>query len=153
MDFDDPPPPPSKLEGSNVKAPSGQYRAPVPLNEKRRQRSVESLGMITRAPRTQDRLSTGSTSSTSSSDSSASSSSSASTAASSLSDPLPKELPSYDTLQRIAANAAERFGTGVCSISLMDGPNQVFLAEVGLGVPELNRDCEWPLTVTCSIKS
>lgn len=107
IDFNDPPPPPTSLSTSEARTLSGQFRAPLPLNEKRRQRAVDSLDASNHSRK-------------GASDS---------------------DLASRPAIKELAREAREFFKTSVSSISLMDRKKQVFLAEEGIGVSELPRDC------------
>ncbi|GAA6036844.1 hypothetical protein JCM8097_006309 [Rhodosporidiobolus ruineniae] len=46
IDFDDPPPPPTDLSASEHATITGQFRAPFPLNEAKRQRAVDNIGAL-----------------------------------------------------------------------------------------------------------
>ncbi|KAM0749162.1 hypothetical protein T439DRAFT_382221 [Meredithblackwellia eburnea MCA 4105] len=160
MDFNDPPPPPSKLaDAAGVRSVNGQHRAPVPLNEKKRQKAVDSLGFITRDRRRGSASSSSSTSSTASTSSSASADSSDywsdSTVSSTsslgsvsehpvtacLMNPLPTDLECHAFLQDLVERAALHFDVSACTVSLMDDDKQVMLATHGFDVPEISRDC------------
>ncbi|GAA6005727.1 hypothetical protein JCM10207_005313 [Rhodosporidiobolus poonsookiae] len=45
IDFNDPPPPPTDLRSSEFATITGQFRAPFPANEAKRQRAVDNLGL------------------------------------------------------------------------------------------------------------
>ena len=141
IDFNNPPPPPSCLSNSHSTTSSGQLRAPRPLNERRRQRAVDSLNPS--RGRSQTRRSAGGAqpedgggpsedpdyihdvstiltrdSSTSSSIASADS----------------NELFGRPVFQKLAADARRIFRTGFAGMSLLDEGEYVFLGEEGLGV-------------------
>ncbi|GAA5831844.1 hypothetical protein JCM11251_003906 [Rhodosporidiobolus azoricus] len=135
IDFDDPPPPPTDLGQSDFETSTGQFRAPFPANEAKRQRAVDNISTFLfnqSAPRKRR---------------------------GSLLDPkenteLPPPVPAPDAppvyeedtplactkrqqapihpaLEKLAQKAKERFGVDATTVSLMDRDEQSFLADAG----------------------
>jgi hypothetical protein len=158
-DFNDPPPPPQTLGNSPGEYTStGQYRAPTPLNEAARQRSIDAIALLNHSRKRRASGEAPHTIHSALSDAesicSSDTQSSVSTAATSvhsepsvkptdagLLPPYPKELSSHPVLLKLAQDAKRRFSTNGSTVSLMDGGYQVFLAEEGFGVDELPREC------------
>ncbi|GAA5890278.1 hypothetical protein JCM8208_002761 [Rhodotorula glutinis] len=108
IDFNDPPPPPSDLRSSEFATYTGQFRAPLPVNESRRQRAVDSVGLvkaIVEPPTYADSNGDGTS-------------------------PTKRQKgPLHPALEKLAIEAKSRFGVDASTISLMDRDKQVFLAD------------------------
>ncbi|KAI5479234.1 hypothetical protein MNV49_003928 [Pseudohyphozyma bogoriensis] len=142
MDFDAPPLPPTKLDGSGMETSSGQYWAPAPQNEKRRQRAVDSLDLtppkLKKTSKSKSRRTvTGEEEYAAAKEAQRSDSPEQPTVK-----VTPEDLSAYPALQKLAKQASRQFGSEVVTISLMDQNQQVFLAEVGLDLdePQLARE-------------
>ncbi|GAA5842441.1 hypothetical protein JCM9279_005384 [Rhodotorula babjevae] len=109
IDFNDPPPPPSDLRSSEFATHTGQFRAPLPVNEARRQRAVDSVGLVKAIIEP----------STAALDSNSNGAS-----------PTKRQKgPLHPALEKLAIEAKSRFGVDASTISLMDRDKQVFLAD------------------------
>ncbi|ORY85352.1 hypothetical protein BCR35DRAFT_351678 [Leucosporidium creatinivorum] len=158
IDFNDPPPPPQTLYNSPEQHTStGQYRAPTPLDEAARQRSIDAIALLNHsrkrrasgeAPHTihgalsdaESICSSDTQSSISTAPSSVTSEPPIKPTDAGLLPPYPKELSTHPKLLKLAQDAKRRFSTNGSTVSLMDGDYQVFLAEEGFGVDELPRE-------------
>ncbi|BGP44959.1 hypothetical protein JCM10450v2_000774 [Rhodotorula kratochvilovae] len=175
IDFDDPPPPPSDLRSSEFATMTGQFRAPFPANETRRQRAVDSIGLFNRP----------SPSSANKRRASLKGPRDASGAPAQKPAPPPpsypdasadsaptyeaeehgaeeededeggltaqvtkrQEGPMHPALERLAQEARRRFGVDATTVSLMDRDEQVFLADDACSFLE-DRDSV-PRELTC----
>jgi len=109
IDFNDPPPPPSDLRSSEYATHTGQFRAPLPVNEARRQRAVDSVGLVKALVE---------------------SSPSAPDSSGDRASPTKRQKgPLHPALEKLAIEAKSRFGVDASTISLMDRDKQVFLAD------------------------
>lgn len=121
IDYLHPPPLPFKLDSVEAKAfiaPSGQLLAPLPKNEKQRQRSLDQLrgrklSKIGSLPTMFE------------------------TSNENVMDFDDELIESFDS---IALRAKSTFNTKYSSISLMDRTNQVFISEEGSEIGSLPRD-------------
>lgn len=132
---------------------TGQYRAPRPLNETKRQRAVDAarivnharpsrptpLANVQSAEEDEDGEEAGR-----STDDVERNSSDIVEPIEALSEPLPRQLDTlHPVLKKLAHDAQKRFGTSGSTVSLMDGDKQVFLAEEAFGGQDsFQRDCK-----------
>ncbi|GAA5914425.1 hypothetical protein JCM6882_008232 [Rhodosporidiobolus microsporus] len=140
IDFDDPPPPPTDLGSSDFETVTGQFRAPFPANENKRQRAVDNINSFL-FNQTGPRKRRGSLQDPKD--------------ATELPPPVPapdaaapppqyedededtpmplatkrQEAPIHPALEKLAQKAKERFGVDATTVSLMDRDQQVFLAD------------------------
>ncbi|BGP21787.1 hypothetical protein JCM10295v2_000662 [Rhodotorula toruloides] len=134
IDFGDPPPPPSDLRTSEFVTSTGQFRAPFPLNEVKRQRAVDSIGLFnhtakksTRRGSTKDPLKPASPAPPSYPESDGDKSPKYEE---SVSEAVQRhEGPVYPALKKLAEEAKQRFGVDATTVSLMDRDKQVFLSD------------------------
>lgn len=131
IDFDDPPPPPSDLRTSEFVTSTGQFRAPVPLNETKRQRAVDSISFFThpskKSARGDDPLKPASPAPPSYPEAGGDHSP---TYEESAGEAIKRHKgPVYPALKKLAAEAKQRFGVDATTVSLMDRDKQVFLSD------------------------
>ncbi|GAA5859604.1 hypothetical protein JCM1840_006368 [Sporobolomyces johnsonii] len=143
IDFNDPPEPPSDLRSSEFVTATGQFRAPFPANEAKRQRSVDAIALLNQGQARRRRATLKSPKDTTSSPDLSDSTAPPSyddgdemrrevmleVAKEDLAAFKPKELPTHDALQKLAKEAKERFGVDATTVSLMDRDQQLVLAQ------------------------
>ncbi|SCV68473.1 BQ2448_594 [Microbotryum intermedium] len=165
IDYNDPPPPPTSLWiGSENASPTGQYRAPLPVDEGARQRAVDNLDLLNHKPyerRGSVRVSPNTSRKETESDAEADSRRSVDPNAEDdldsqpldrttpivhevhgdvgLLPPYPEDLATHPALLKLAQTAKKRFNTNGGTVSLLDQGSQVFLAEEGFHTRELPR--------------
>ncbi|CEQ42118.1 SPOSA6832_03888, partial [Sporobolomyces salmonicolor] len=144
-DFNDPPEPPSDLRSSDFVTSTGQFRAPFPVNEAKRQRSVDATALLNQGQARRRRASLKSSKDTTSSPNLSDSTEPPSyddggetrrevlleVTKEDLATFKPKELPTHEALQKLAKEAQERFGVDATTVSLMDRDQQLMLAQQG----------------------
>ncbi|GAA5952891.1 hypothetical protein JCM21900_004256 [Sporobolomyces salmonicolor] len=145
IDFNDPPEPPSDLRSSDFVTSTGQFRAPFPVNEAKRQRSVDATALLNQGLARRRRASLKSSKDTTSSPNLSDSTEPPSyddgdetrrevlleVTKEDLAAFKPKELPTHEALQKLAKEAQERFGVDATTVSLMDRDQQLMLAQQG----------------------
>ncbi|GAA5994729.1 GAF domain-containing protein [Rhodotorula paludigena] len=142
IDFDDPPPPPSDLRASEYATSTGQFRAPFPANEIRRQRAVDAINVFNRPSLGATMPWRQSPKTSSSGEVAASPPPHSYPTAKADSAPIysrsseatsrdthRQEGPMHPALEKLAQEAKRRFGVDATTVSLMDRNEQVFLAD------------------------
>ncbi|GAA5980360.1 hypothetical protein JCM10908_001627 [Rhodotorula pacifica] len=150
IDFDDPPPPPSDLWASDFVTQSGTFKPPRPANEVKRQRAVDSLGLLPpsagadlptppQSPTRSEAASEGPRVRNQAFDGESAARRDADSLEGSVTRQLTREDPPKRTkrqlgplhpaLQQLAIEAKQRFGVDATTVSLMDHDHQVFLGD------------------------